>query len=39
MCYHKGIGVAQDHREAFRLFTQAAEIGSVAALTNLGRII
>ena len=35
-CYHKGIGVARDDREAFRLYSAAAKLNYLDSAGNLG---
>ena len=35
-CHHGGLGLKQDKRKAIELWTEAAELGSIDALYNLG---
>jgi TPR repeat protein len=35
-CYHKGIGVGRDDREAFRLYSAAAKLNYLDSAGNLG---
>ena len=35
-CYKEGVGTDQDFKKAYRLYTQAAHLGSAAAYVNLG---
>ena len=39
LMYHNGWGVSQDHKEAMKCYTLAAEQGYVRAQTNLGFIV
>ena len=35
-CYKEGVGTEQDFKKAYRLYTQAAQLGNAAAYSNLG---